>query len=68
MVTLTVCRNVLASALPLAGPPLFERLGLGLGGTVLGCAAVVFVPVPGFWMRFGKRMRGREKLGGMHGT
>lgn len=53
----TVLRNVSAAALPLAGPALYSRLGLGRGNTVLGGIALVFVPVPLLLMKYGERMR-----------
>lgn len=58
----TVClRNVASAALPLAGPPLFGRLGLGWGSTALGLVALLFAPVPLFLMRYGQRMRKGNK-------
>ena len=58
--TVTV-RNVASAALPLAGPPLFQKLGLGLGTTVLGLVALAFSPVPFVLMRYGDRMRQNKK-------
>ena len=52
-----VVRNVASAVLPLAGPPLFARLGLGLGTTVLGLVALAFAPVPFILMRYGQHMR-----------
>lgn len=52
-----VLRNLSSAALPLVGPPMFEKLGLGLGATVLGSVALVFMPIPFLIMRYGQRMR-----------
>ena len=57
----TVLRNAASAVLPLAGPPLFGRLGLGLGATVLGLVALVAAPVPLILMRYGQRMRTNNK-------
>ena len=58
----TVClRNAASAVLPLAGPPLFDRLGLGLGTTVLGLLALLFAPVPLLLMRYGHSMRANNK-------
>lgn len=55
----TVLRNFASAALPLAGPPLYAKLRLGIGNTVLGLMALAFAPVPLLLlMRCGERMRG----------
>ncbi len=59
---ITVLRNVLAAALPLAGPPLFAKLELGKRCTVLGLAALVFVPVPVLLVKHGERVGGKERF------
>lgn len=38
--------SILGAFLPLAGPPLYESLGLGVGNTVLGVIALVMTPIP----------------------
>ncbi|KAL9088536.1 MAG: hypothetical protein Q9159_003026 [Coniocarpon cinnabarinum] len=52
-----VCRCVVGAIMPLAGPHLYARLGLGWGNSLLGFIAIAFVPVPILFMRYGKRMR-----------
>jgi len=52
-----VMRNFAAAAIPLAGPPLWNKIGMGLGGTVLGFVGFLFIPVPIVLMRYGERMR-----------
>jgi hypothetical protein len=37
--------SIVGAFLPLAGPPLFKKLGLGWGNTVLGLVALVMTPV-----------------------
>jgi hypothetical protein len=38
--------SITGAFLPLAGPPLYRSLGLGLGNTVLGLLALVMAPIP----------------------
>ena len=45
------------AVLPLAGPPMYVRLGLGWGNSILGFIALAFVPVPLLLMRYGGRIR-----------
>jgi hypothetical protein len=42
--------SVAGAFLPLAGPPLYEALGLGWGNSVLGFIALALVPIP--WLFF----------------
>ncbi|KAL8898488.1 MAG: hypothetical protein Q9207_006671 [Kuettlingeria erythrocarpa] len=55
-------KYALGTVLPLAGPPLYERLGLGWGNSVLGFVALGMVPIPLFLMRFGGRLRKRSSI------
>jgi hypothetical protein len=38
--------SIVGAFLPLAGPPLYRSLGLGLGNTALGLIALVLTPIP----------------------
>ena len=58
-----VPRNVALAVLPLAGPPLYARIGLGWGNSVLAFVMIAFIPLPLVMLRFGKEMRREEKLG-----
>lgn len=55
-------RNATAAVLPLAGPPLFARLGQGWGSTVLGLLGVVLVPIPALFVNYGERLRRSSPL------
>ena len=59
---LTILKSCIGAVLPLAGPPLYTKLGLGWGNSVLGFIAMSFVPVPLLIMRFGERLRKRSTL------
>ena len=52
-----VMRCIVGALLPLAGPPLYDQLGYGWGNSLLGFVALLFVPVPMLFMRYGERLR-----------
>lgn len=54
-----VLRMLSGAFLTLAGPPLYESLGLGWGNTLLGFLVLVFVPVPWLFYRYGQWLRER---------
>ncbi|KAJ5947159.1 MFS transporter [Penicillium verhagenii] len=55
----TVLRSLFAAFLPLAGPSMYSRLGLGWGNTLLGLIALAFVPVPWLFFKYGEYLRTR---------
>ncbi|KAJ5287196.1 MFS multidrug transporter [Penicillium angulare] len=55
--TLTTVRSLVGALIPLAGPKLFDSLGLGWGNSLLGFIALAFVPVPILFTRYGQRIR-----------
>lgn len=57
-----VLRSVVGAVLPLAGEPMYDKLGLGWGNSVLAFIALAFVPIPWFFFKFGAKIRGWEKL------
>lgn len=50
-------RSLVGAFLPLAGPKLFEDLGLGWGNSLLAFIALVFSPLPFILIRFGEQIR-----------
>ena len=52
-------RTIAGAILPLAGPPLYDNLGLGWGNSILGLVALAFVPLPVIFYRYGEALRGR---------
>lgn len=54
---LTAVRSLFGALLPLAGPKMFESLGLGWGNSLLGFIAIGFIPIPIFFSRYGKIVR-----------
>ncbi|KAL4786577.1 major facilitator superfamily domain-containing protein [Aspergillus varians] len=54
-----VVRSPFGAFLTLAADPLYARLGLGWGNTVLGFICLAFTPVPWLFCRFGEGLRMR---------
>jgi sugar phosphate permease len=55
----TVLRSLFGAILPLAGPPLYSKLDLGWGNSVLAFIGLAFVPVPFLFYRYGETLRMR---------
>ena len=53
----TLLRSLFGAFLPLAGPHLYQNLGLGWGNSVLGFIAFALVPIPWLFFAFGERLR-----------
>ncbi|KAH7080471.1 major facilitator superfamily domain-containing protein [Paraphoma chrysanthemicola] len=54
---MTVLRCLFGALLPLAGPSMYDTLGLGWGNSMLGFIAIAFIPVPALLFRYGKVVR-----------
>ncbi|KAI1078117.1 major facilitator superfamily domain-containing protein [Whalleya microplaca] len=52
-------RSPFGAFLDLAAEPLYERLGLGWGNSVLGFICLAFTPVPWLFYRYGESLRTR---------
>jgi MFS family permease len=55
-------RYLLASVFPLFTVQMFERLGNGWAGSLLGFIALGLMPVPWVFYRYGKQLRGRSSF------
>ena len=55
----TVLRSVVAAILPLAGPPLYRKLGYGWGNSLLGFLSLLMIPIPFLFLRYGEHIRTR---------
>lgn len=55
----TVVRSLAGALLPLAGLPMYEKLGIGWGNSLLGFVAVALFPVAIVMFRYGERLRTR---------
>jgi hypothetical protein len=53
-----VClRSIFGAFLPLIGPKLYDKLGLGWGNTVLGFITLIVTPVPFAFLKWGGYVR-----------
>ncbi|PSN72767.1 MFS general substrate transporter [Corynespora cassiicola Philippines] len=57
MAGLTALRCLFGAVLPLAGPSMYESLGLGWGNSLLGFIAVAMIPFPAFIYKYGGTIR-----------
>ncbi|RLL95262.1 hypothetical protein CFD26_104670 [Aspergillus turcosus] len=53
----TVVRSLIGAFLPLAGPAMYARLGLGWGNAILGFIALAMLPLPVVFYYYGKTIR-----------
>ena len=53
----TVLRSLVGALLPLAGPTMYAKLGLGWGNSLLGFIAVAMLPIPWVFLIYGERIR-----------
>ncbi|KAF3398185.1 Efflux pump vrtL [Penicillium rolfsii] len=53
----TVFRSLAGALLPLAGPKMYEKLGLGWGNSLLGFIALALCPLPVVFYIYGERIR-----------
>ncbi|OTA54803.1 MFS general substrate transporter [Hypoxylon sp. EC38] len=57
-----ILRSVVRALLPLAGPPMYESLGLGWGNSLLGFICVAMIPFPIIIYKFGSRLRKAQRF------
>ncbi|KAK4504514.1 hypothetical protein PRZ48_005430 [Zasmidium cellare] len=58
----TFLRSLLASGLPMAAMPMFNRMGVGPAMSVLGAVAAVLLPAPVLFMRYGAWLRAKSRF------
>ncbi|KAF2255718.1 MFS general substrate transporter [Trematosphaeria pertusa] len=56
---MTSIRCLFGAVLPLAGPSMYESLGLGWGNSLLGFVAVAMIPFPALIYKYGGKIRKR---------
>ncbi|KAJ8130782.1 hypothetical protein O1611_g2847 [Lasiodiplodia mahajangana] len=57
-----ILRSIVGALLPLAGPPLYESLGLGWGNSLLGFICILMIPLPIIFYKFGGRLRKAKRF------
>jgi hypothetical protein len=58
----TILRSLFGAFLPLAGPALYEALGLGWGNSLLAFIAMAMIPIPVLFWGYGERLRTSKRL------
>ena len=58
----SVIRSFLGGTLPLAGPPLYAKIGANWAGTFLGLVQVLIIPIPVLFYRYGAKIRMKSAL------
>jgi hypothetical protein len=53
----TIFRSLLGALLPLAGPAMYDSLGLGWGNSLLAFISVAFIPITFALYLYGERIR-----------
>ncbi|EJP62611.1 MFS transporter, putative [Beauveria bassiana ARSEF 2860] len=53
----TVLRSLFGALLPLAGPAMYEALGLGWGNSLLAFITLAFCPIPFLFYKYGEGLR-----------
>ncbi|KAH7166299.1 major facilitator superfamily domain-containing protein [Dactylonectria macrodidyma] len=57
-----VMRSIAGAVLPLAGLPMFDKLGMGWGNSLLGFIAAALLPAPWLFMKYGEYLRTRFEI------
>ena len=58
----TFLRSILAAAFPLVASPMFHNLGVGPAVSILGGIAVIAIPVPFIFMKYGLALRKKSRF------
>lgn len=58
----TIIRSAVGAAFPLFSKQMFLNLGVQWAGTLLGCLAVIMVPIPLAFIKFGPALRKKSKF------
>ena len=58
----TVLRSIAGAVLPLAGLPMYDKLGMGWGNSLLGFIAVGLLPLPWLFIKYGEHLRKKYEI------
>ncbi|KAL2863050.1 MFS transporter [Aspergillus lucknowensis] len=64
----SILRSLAGAGFPLFTPYMFNALGVNWTGTLLGCVAVVLMPIPLLFYLFGSRIRQKSKFAAEYTT
>jgi multidrug resistance protein len=58
----TIFRSLMGALLPLAGAPMYDKLGIGWGNSLLGFIALAMTPIPWVFWKYGEGIRTRNPI------
>jgi DHA1 family multidrug resistance protein-like MFS transporter len=58
----TIIRSAVGAAFPLFAKQMFQNLGVQWAGTLLGCLALIMVPIPLAFIKIGPILRKKSKF------
>ncbi|KAF2267682.1 MFS general substrate transporter [Lojkania enalia] len=58
----TVLRSLCAALIPLSSKKMYAAMGYGWGNSLLGFVALLLVPIPFLFIKFGERIRARDTV------
>lgn len=58
----TIIRSAVGAAFPLFSKQMFVNLGVQWAGTLLGCLALIMVPIPLAFIKWGPALRKKSKF------
>jgi hypothetical protein len=58
----TITRSLVGALLPLAGPSMYDALGLGWGNSILGFIALALCVLPFSFFKYGEMLRTNKKF------
>jgi DHA1 family multidrug resistance protein-like MFS transporter len=58
----TFVRSIFAASFPLFSRQMFDNMGIQWAGTLLGCVAVILVPIPIYFWFFGAKLRRKSQF------
>lgn len=58
----TIMRSAVGAAFPLFSKQMFQNLGVQWAGTLLGCLALIMVPIPLAFIKWGPALRKKSKF------
>ncbi|EWZ97444.1 hypothetical protein FOWG_01915 [Fusarium oxysporum f. sp. lycopersici MN25] len=57
-----VMRSIAGAFLPLAGLPMYDKLGMGWGNSLLGFIAAALIPAPWLFIKYGEHLRKKFEI------
>lgn len=63
----TIMRSAVGAAFPLFSKQMFQNLGVQWAGTLLGCLALIMVPIPLAFIKWGPALRKKSKFAPIFG-